>query len=48
MDELLGLLVSAFTALLGFLLGQYAERRKQSLATRAEMLKNLLVFLEIQ
>jgi hypothetical protein len=38
-EFLIGLLASAFTALLGFLLGQYAERRKQSLATRVEMLK---------
>lgn len=38
-EFLIGLIASAFTAFLGFLLGQYAERRKQSLATRAEMLK---------
>ncbi len=39
MAEILALFASAFTALLGFVLGQYAERRKQSLAVRAEMLK---------
>jgi hypothetical protein len=38
-ELLLGLLASAFTAILGFLLGQFAERRKQSLAIRAGMLK---------
>jgi hypothetical protein len=39
MTELFSVLASIFTALLGFLLGQYAERRKQSLAIRSEMLK---------
>jgi hypothetical protein len=39
MTELFSIVASIFTALLGFLLGQYAERRKQSLAVRSEMLK---------
>ena len=39
MTEIFSVVASIFTALLGFLLGQYAERRKQSLAVRAEMLK---------
>lgn len=39
MTEILALFASAFIALLGFVLGQYAERRKQSLTIRAEMLK---------
>ncbi len=39
MTELLSILAPIFTALFGFLLGQYAERRKQSLAVRSEMLK---------
>ena len=39
MTELLALLASVFIALLGFVLGQYAERRKQSLTIRSEMLK---------
>mgnify|MGYP001591673011 FL=1 len=39
MTELFSVVASIFTALLGFLLGQYAERRKQSLAVRSEMLK---------
>jgi hypothetical protein len=39
MNELLGVLASISTALLGFLLGQYAERRRQSLLVRSEMLK---------
>ena len=39
MNEIFGLVASAFTALLGFLLGQYAERRKQSLAVQSDMLK---------
>lgn len=39
MTEIFSVLASIFTALLGFFLGQYAERRKQSLAVRSEMLK---------
>jgi len=39
MTEIFSVLASIFTALLGFLLGQYAERRKQSLTVRSEMLK---------
>ncbi len=39
MIELFSILASIFTAILGFLFGQYAERRKQSLAVRSEMLK---------
>src|SRR6266542_3328247 len=39
MTEIFNIVASIFTALLGFLLGQYAERRKQSLAVRSEMLK---------
>ena len=39
MTEMFSIIASIFTALLGFLLGQYAERRKQSLAVRSEMLK---------
>ena len=39
MNEVIGILTSIFTALMGFLLGQYAERRKQSLSIRSEMLK---------
>lgn len=39
MTEIISILASLFTALLGFLLGQYAERRKQSLTVRSEMLK---------
>jgi hypothetical protein len=39
MTEILSLLASVFIALLGFLLGQYAEKRKQSLEIRSEMLK---------
>jgi len=39
MIEIFSVLASIFTALLGFLWGQYAERRKQSLAVRSEMLK---------
>lgn len=39
MTEILSILASVFIALLGFLLGQYAEKSKQSLEIRSEMLK---------
>ena len=39
MAEIISILASLFTALLGFLLGQFAERRKQSVTVRSEMLK---------
>lgn len=39
MNEIIGSLVVIFTSILGFFLGQYAERRKQSLYIRSEMLK---------
>ncbi len=39
MTEILSVLASIFSALLGFFLGQYAEKRKQSLTVRLEMLK---------
>ena len=39
MPEILNIVAPILAVALGFLLGQYAERRKQSLATRAEMLK---------
>jgi hypothetical protein len=38
MTEFISILAPIFAALLGFLLGQYAERRKQSVAIRSEML----------
>jgi hypothetical protein len=38
-SEIIYVVASIVTAILGFLLGQYAERRKQSLTVRSEMLK---------
>ena len=37
--EMFNIVAPIIAVILGFLLGQYAERRKQSLAVRAEMLK---------
>jgi hypothetical protein len=37
--EILSWIAPIFAAILGFTLGQYAERRKQSIVTRIEMLK---------
>lgn len=39
MIELIGALAPLATLWVGFFLGQYAEKRKQSLAVRLEMLK---------